>query len=300
MIITLAGDNTYAIQQAAQDFISRFINKFGAAGLEKIDAEQFEPTGLPQLLLGTSLFTPQRLVVLKNVAQNKILWQELANWVPKLPNETTLLLILPNADKRSKTYKLLKGKSDFKEFAFLSENELLKWLMEKVDVGMVEAKYLIERVGNDQWRLEQEALKLANFGQNITKQNIDQLVEASPNTSVFGLLDAALNGEVMQVSKLIEQIKTEEDPYKFLGLLVSQVHALALMATGSSGKTEEIALASGVHPFVLRKSQPIAKRLGLPKIKSIIQAVAECDARLKSTGEEPWRLLSLTLQKIAL
>jgi DNA polymerase-3 subunit delta len=83
------------------------------------------------------------------------------------------------------------------------------------------------------------------------------------------------------------------------GLLASQVHTLAVVAAAGMRTPDQIAKEAGLHPFVVRKTQGVARRLGAGNIKRIAYDVALCDAQLKSTGVDPWQLISLCLQKIA-
>lgn len=303
MILTLSGD-TFAITKTEHDLVGRFISKFGVHGLERIDGEDYDPSQLPQLLQGVSLFATERLVVLKNAAINKPLWEALADWADKVPAETTLVVVEPQPDKRTRTYKVLKSKTDFKEFNQISDNELVKWAGNRAkelgaSLGTAETNYLIERTGRDQWRMSHEIDKLASFQPKITKQAIDDLVEPSPEGTAFELLDAAVAGNTKLVTTLIRNLKTEEDPYKLFGLLASQVHTLAVVALAGNRSSDQIAQDAGLHPFVVRKTQSAAKRLGTNKVKQIVKDVAVCDHQLKSTGADPWQLIASCLQKVA-
>lgn len=303
MIITLTG-NEYAIKQTLQILSDRFTTKFGSHGYERIDGEQFEPTNLASLLQSGSLFASQRLVVLKDAAKNKALWESLGDWVGKTPSETTLVIIEPSIDKRTKTYKLLKAGTDFKEFGVPSDAELVQWLRSSAkkqgtELTVADAQYLLARVGPDQWQLSQELQKLAAHNP-ITQELINDLVEPNLEGTAFELLDAALAGNKAKVQQLVTGLKYQEDPYKLFGLLASQVHTLAIVAAAGSRGADQIAKDSGLHPFVVRKTQGAAQKLGKERIKQIVADVATCDMQLKTTGVDPWQLLSLALQKLAI
>lgn len=304
MIITLTGENTFALRQALGAIEAKFSAAFGVHSVEKVDGETFEPGGLAGLLQGASLFAADRLVILRQASLNKPLWEALADWIDKVPADTTLVVVEPNPDKRTRTYKLLKTKSDFKEFNNMSPNDLAKWAQDQaVDLGgeltPVDARYLIERTAGDQWRLSQEIAKLVSYQPKITRESIDNLVEPSTEGTVFELLDAALAGNSERLQHLIGQLKTSEDPYKLFGLLASQVHILALASVAQGRAADQIAKDSGAHPFVVRKSLAVAHGLGKPKVGRMVVDVARCDIQLKSTGADPWQLIAVCLQQIA-
>lgn len=304
MVITLTGDE-FGIKQTLSQLAERFVARFGTHGYERVDGEAFDPANLASLLQGASLFTPQRLVVLKDGSKNKPLWDALADWVDRVPDGVTLIVVESDLDKRTKTYKVLKSKTEFKEFAPASNAELVKWLQAEAkklgtEVKPADAQYLVERTGGNQWRLSQEVQKLVHHRGGITRQTIEELVEPSPEGSAFELLDAALDGNADKVQKLIDSLKTEEDPYKLFGLLTSQIHTLAVVAAAGERNADQIAKDSGLHPFVVRKTMPVAKRLGTKRIAEIVEQAANCDMQLKSTGADPWFLLGVMFQRLAL
>lgn len=303
MVVTLTGQNEFAIKQALAGLVDEFVGKFGLHGHERVDGETFEPRNLASLLQGASLFAPERLVVVRDAARNKPLWEALGEWASNVPAETTLVIVEPTIDKRTKTYKTLKNSSNFKEFGQPSDGELVTWLLARatelgVDIARADTMYLVQRTAGDQWRLSQELEKLANHTP-ITRQLIDELVEPSPEGTAFELLDAALAGNSQKVTVLVVALKYQEDPYKLFGLLASQVHTLAIAAAAGTRAADQIAGESGLHPFVVRRTIGVAQKLGQKRVKQIIEDVATCDMQLKSTGADPWQLLELALQKIA-
>lgn len=304
MIVTLTGDNTYAIATAERQLIADFAKKFGANGVERVDAEQITAANLPDLLQGGSLFAPQRLVILKNLGANKPIQELLTDFLPKAADEITVIIADSALDKRTKLYKFLKAKSQFKEFVNLSDSQLCTWLAKEVaqvggEIKPAVAQYLLNRAGRDQWRLANEIQKLVSYQPEITKDSIDILVEATPEGTAFELLDAALAGKITSVQKIIADIKTQEDPYKLFGLLASQVYALAVVASAGKRSAEVVAKEAGLHPFVVRKTQGLAKKLGERGVAKIAVDVAACDSQLKSTSADPWSLVQVCLQKIA-
>lgn len=304
MIITLTGENTFAIAAAERQLAAAFAEKHGANGIEKVDAEDLTPVRLPDLLQGATLFAPARLVVLKNLGANKPMLDPLTEALRKVPEDTTLVIADGALDKRTKLYKFLKAETNFKEFLALGDAQLASWAQGEATrlggaLGSPEARFLVVRAGHDQWRIAQELEKLVNYQREISHAAIEQLVEPTPEGTAFELLDAALAGKTGEVQKILWALRTNEDPYKLFGLLASQVHALAVVATAGQRTPDAIAKDSGLHPFVVRKTQSVARRLGHERVARIAADVATCDMQLKSTSADPWDLLQLCLQKIA-
>jgi DNA polymerase III subunit delta len=302
--MTFTGENTFAIAAAERHIVAAFAAKHGANGVERVDAENLTPARLPDLLQGATLFAPSRLVVIKNLGANKQILEPLTEALQNAADDTTVVIADGALDKRTKLYKFLKAKSNFKEFAALSDQQLATWLQGEATrlggaLGSPEARFLVERGGRDQWRLANEIDKLVHYSPEVTHAAIEQLVEATAEGTAFELLDAALGGKSENLSRLITALRTEEDPYKLFGLLASQVHALAVVTAAGQRSADAIAKDSGLHPFVVRKTQNVARRLGRERAAQIAADVATCDMQLKSTSADPWDLLQLCLLKIA-
>jgi DNA polymerase III delta subunit len=305
VIVLLTGPNDFAIHQAVQSLIASFSAKHGANGVERVNVAELTPMQLPDLLQGLSLFASHRLVIMSEASVNKAVWEKLADMSPLIPAEITLVLVEPSPDKRTKTYKTLLTFAKLQNCPDLAEPELAKWAAERIKkagghIRSEDVNYLIARVGTNQWRLSTEIDKLLIFQPEISRATINELTEASPEASAFTLLDMALAGDASGAQKMVQTLSVNEDPYKFFGLLSSQVYALALLAEAGQATTpESIAKDTGVHPFVLKKNKNLAKGLGGARLRQIVNDVAQCDVQIKTTGHDTWQLIGLTLGKIA-
>lgn len=304
MVITFTGENSFEIAAAIRQLSNVFAAKHGVNAIERVDGEQLTPTNLPDLLQGVSLFAPARLVIIKGLAASKTVLEALPDALAKAAEETTVVISESNLDKRTKLYKFLKSKSQFKEFSNLSDGQLCTWLAKQAEqlggeIKNAQAQYLLARAGRDQWRLASEIQKLVDFSPIVTKEAIDLLVDATPEGTAFELLDAALAGDAKRAGQILSAIKSQDDPYKLFGLLASQVFSLSLLASSAGRSSEAVAKDAKIHPFVAKKMQPLARRLGETGVREISKSVATCDRQLKNTSVDPWTLVQLCLQKIA-
>lgn len=88
-----------------------------------------------------------------------------------------------------------------------------------------------------------------------------------PNTKlVFDILDAAMRGDKNAI-KMCEKIEQTNDPYMFMGLMVSQA---------------------------IKKLQ-----FNNAKAARTLKVLAQTDIDMKSTGIEPWKLIKMALLKIS-
>lgn len=299
MITFIYGPNSYEIQQK----ISSIVKVYPVDAIDRRDGAEIDVNELPELLHGMSLFATERVVVIKNLASNKQVWEYLARQIEAIPSETHLVLVETNPDKRTKTFKALQKVAEVVICEDLNEAQAITWLTNEAKrqhstIEKAAARELVERVGTDQWQLAHELEKLLLVG-DTSVEKITQTVETTPQANVFALLDAAFAGSQEKVKELLAICATKEDPYKFFGLLAGQIFQLAVVANAEGRAVEQIAKDISAHPYPLKKLQSLAHRANKQNILYVAKVVAKLDDQIKSSAGEPWLLIESALMKIA-
>lgn len=300
MIILLTGSNAYATREAARKVIEAVVQTHGKDVVDRVDVAGLKPSDLPQLLMGTSLFSSERLVIFDNLSQNKAVWSVLDEQLAEVPDETTVLLTESNPDKRTKAYKWLLKHADVHEFNELDERSAAEWIQKEAktkggEIPAESARYFVQYVGLDQWRLTGELDKLLLAEAPITRELIQDVTEPQPQATAFELLDAAFGGDQETLERILVIVSRSEDPYKFFGLLASQVFALVAVKAAGDRRADEVAKDFGLHPFVVRKVGGLASRLDQAAVNRVVEILARGDEQLKTTGAEPWSVISRML-----
>ena len=156
---------------------------------------------------------------------------------------------------------------------------------QNASLSSADARYLVARVGADQQFLGNELDKLVLYDPKITRETIDLLTDPTPQSTIFELLEAAFAGQGKKVLKLYaEQRAQKVEPPQIIALLAWQLHVLALIKTAGDRTPNQIAQQAKVNPFVVRKSQGIARNLTLPELRSKIQDLVTLDTKSKRTN----------------
>lgn len=299
MITILSGENSFEIQQSLRAIIRAFDGV-----VETFDGSELDLKQLPDLLMGGTLFADRRLVVIKQLSDNKAIWPVLSDWSPRISDDIHLVLIDSKLDKRTKTYKDLQKIATITEYPAWSDRDVAKaeqWVAGEAkaigcDMDNSCIRLLVNRVGPDQWLLHQALQKLAVVDV-IDQATIVDIIEANPVENVFDLFESALKGNAVKVKRMIETLELSEDPYRLFGLLSGQAFQLAALAAGAGKPSSEIAKDLGVHPYGLSKISSYANKLGKPGARKVIDAFAEADSAMKSSATDPWLLLERALMK---
>ncbi len=301
MIVTLTGSNAFLRSKKLAELRERFGKKYGFENIERIGGESLAVADLPSLLQGGSLFSSNRMIVVRDISQNKEVAEKFIDYLEKTPEEILVVLIEGQIDKRTAFYKALKKSTDFHEFIEPKEFELTKWMGEYAvesggQIGSSEARLLLEYVGVDQQRLASEIEKLVAYEPKITTDNIKLLIDKRPQATVFQLLEHALSNRKNQAQKILEDLeKGFEDPYQIANLLIWQVQVLAVVKSAGARSDSEIAKDTKFNPYVISKSKHLASSIDHKSLLKIINLCADLGLTLKSSASSPWRLLEHTI-----
>jgi len=288
MITTLTGPNSYLIQTELHKIRNDFVSKFGDVGLEQLDGDEATAERLIEAVQSLAFLAPKKLVVLRNPSTHKSFTESIETILSGVPETSDIIIIEPKFDKRSSYYKVLKTKTEFKEYTELDRVKLNNWIVQyakerKGQISLNDAHYLVERVGQNQQLLASEINKLLTFSQSIDQTNIDLLTDQAPQGSIFELLDAAFSGRQKRAISLYRQqraLKTE--PQQIIAMIAWQLHVLALVVTAGNRSSNEIAREAHLNPFVVQKTMHLAKNLSLVQVKGLVARALDLDIKLKS------------------
>lgn len=301
MITLFLGNNSFEIDRALSS-----VKKSFNGGIEYIDGSQVQIEQLADMLMGISLLSESRLIVIRSLSQNKTVWEKFDNWIPRLSPHIHLVLVEPNLDKRTTAFKALKSSAETKEFSAWDEkntSDAEKWVVNEakkmnLDLDAKTARFLVSRVGVDQWALY-NSLDLLSLTDKVDIPTIENLIESRPVENVFRLFETALKGDIQRLQDMLRHLSSSDDPHRLFGLLVNQLFQLTALVM-SDKSNQEIATDIGIHPYALSQLSTHAKRVKKTgSIRDIISAFAEADDSIKTGSADPWIIIEKALLKVA-
>lgn len=304
MITVLTGENRFILQQELRRIVDGFVAEHTDMALEQFDGEEAEFDRMREALQSMPFLASKKLVVLRNPGANKQFVESADSLLTELSEVTDVVIVETKPDKRTAYYKFLKKNTDLNEFNELDVPQLAKWLVASAKeaggtLSTTDANYLVNRVGTNQLTLQNELQKLLSYDKKITRESIDQLSERTPQSTTFDLLDAALKGDKAYALELYaEQRSMKVEPQQIIALLGWQLHALALVKAAGDRDAGQIASEAKLNPFVVRKTQALAKHMSLADVKQLVHQVRLLDERLKSESidaDEALQNLIITL-----
>lgn len=293
MTIVFVGDNAYARERAVREYVTQFVERHGDMAIDRFDGAEIAPPELASIVSALPFLTDRRMVIVRGYAENKALLEAVELVVSAVADTTDLVLVETSIDGRSKAYKFLQKNTDFRVFHTTADHELGAWIVQHFAqygavVSMAVAQHLLDRVGPSQQLLSREIEKVCLYSTSPTIAEIDEIVEYMPTGSVFAMLDTVFAGKTTESLRLYEEQRAQGmDPYALLGMLVWQLHALAVVKVAGQLPPAEIAATSKLSPYVIRKNQAVVRGLTLVKLKSMIHDTLELDRILKTISVDP-------------
>lgn len=312
MIELIIGTNAYAVQQRLTA-----IEQETSLEPERIDVDELTLNGLADIMRGASLFIERRLVILRQLSERKDLWDKLGEWANVLPSKTTLVLIEPKPDKRTKTYKILQKAAKITTAEPLTERKrpmAERWLMQyaaahKVSLTRVQAGDMVGRalVPDDSGRsLMVDQLQLAHavaaltHANQVTDQAIAAVLPPAREFSVFALVELAVRRQAKQLQSALNELQLTDDPHKLAPLIWTQWSQLVAIAFYDSTNDAAIAQELALHPFVVKKMQPLARQIHIDDLRQFTQQAARLDVAAKTGDIPPWDAINDFLFAIVL
>ncbi|MDH4608199.1 DNA polymerase III subunit delta [Pseudomonas sp. BN102] len=234
----------------------------------------------------------------------------LLEYLARPPEDTVLLLSLPKLDGSTQKTKWAKALIDGPDVQFVQvwpveAHNLPQWIRQRLSQAGLAANQeavdlIAARVEGNLLAAAQEIekLKLLAEGGQVDAATVQAAVADSARFDVFGLIDAALNGEPAHTLRTLEGLRGEGvEPPVVLWALARELRLLASLAQQySQGVPLEKAFASA-RPPVWDKRRPLVSRAlqrhPASRWNQLLQDAQRIDAQIKGQAAgDPWNGLA--------
>ncbi len=239
---------------------------------------------------------------------------KLAEILSDIPDYCTVVFtyetVLWKPDKRlKKLWDAVDSNATIIEFAKQGQRELIAWvsrhfLARGKRISNDLCAYLIDITGGTMTALAGEISKIASYSgaDEIKKSDIDAVTEPVMDAVVFQMTDLMGEGKYGQaLLKLQTLLKMQQEPLVILGAIGGHFRRISTARTLlDHGKSaSELAKLYGISEYPARKSMEAARRFRPEFCAKAAQLVLETDYQMKTSFDEPERLLELLILQLA-
>jgi DNA polymerase-3 subunit delta len=217
--------------------------------------------------------------------------QSYANLMKTLPSSTVLVLLDGEISKTNPLLKALEGAAQLQLFTPLKGAALEKWGRERVRQmdGIISEEalnLLLKMVGSDLWVLAGEIDKLIVYagGRQIEASDVESMVAASREASIFELVDSTILGNQARAHQVLaELMRAGEAPAYILFMLTRQLRLLVrvkdMLKDGHAAGFIQGKL--GLIDFVYNKTSEQAGRYSMERLKEFYHTLLDTDVAIK-------------------
>ncbi len=308
MIFFFYGPNTYASRRKLQQMVATYRQKTGGnLGLERIDGAQTTARQLTSMLQATPFLASSRLVIIEGLAGNKPAAEAAVKLLPHIPDTTVAVFYEGEADQRTVFFKAMTADAKVKaiKFELLNPSQLHTWIRREVEKlgGSIERPalaLLLDRAGEDQWRLEQEVTKLINYDPAITVQTIEKLVADSQTQDIFDLVEAIAVQNLKRSLAIFHNLVSDQtNEIYILSMIIWQLRNLLLAKTAGAMTPPELAKRAGMSPYVAQKVLAKQRAFEETTLKRAFLEAVETDYAIKSGQGEAEQLVEHLIYRLA-
>ena len=195
------------------------------------------------------------------------------------------------------------------EFARQSQKDLIAWVGRHFAaygkrISTELCAYLIDITGGMMTDLKSEIDKIAAFSgaHEIVKQDIDAVTEPVLDAVVFQMTDLLGAGEYGQALLKLQQLfKMQQEPLSILGAVGAHFRRLGAARTllDNGRGSGDLMKLCGLADYPARKTMDAARRFAAGFCARAAELVVETDYRIKTSYDEPERLLELLILQLA-
>lgn len=306
-IYLFTGENSYTLTSDLTKRKTTFLEKYWEDSLFEFNGQNWDLGQIKQALYASGLFVSKKMVVLYGIpkdsdeantlASDKIdrFFDDFLKNKDLIAEDTLVLLVSRKPDKRTKAYKRFLEHAQIKEYPLYKEIQLKSFIKSELaplKVAEAELSHFLLKIGNDMFRLHNEAQKLklwleARGQTEITISSIDEFCFGKLEQDSFEIFDHLFTDPTSTV-KIFEKLQDEgrnrnEVIWLLTWWLKIYLTLLDFDQRGiSSGK--EIIAETKLHPFVINKNLKHLPALRLHRefLIKFFKQLIELESQIKS------------------
>ena len=327
MIIFIYGPDSYRSRAKLIELKEKFIKEVDprAQSLNVIDGLSATIKEISEKINTGSLFVKKRMVIIEDIFENKKekVFEELESFLKhkqessKSDDDDIIIfkdgdLNNPNTKLKKEAKKLfvfLSSQKYVQEFKNLSGGQLVSFTQEEFkklnrSIETSALKLLLEKTGDDLWRLSSEIHKLAMMIKEkgtVKIEDIKNEVSGSFDEHIFNLTDAISARQQKVALRLLEEqyLAGLSEDY-VLTMLIRQFKIMLQVKSAllENQSPAQIASSLKLHPFVVKKSLSQVSNFGLEELKIKLNHLIALDFGNKTGQKDLKTELALFVFKI--
>lgn len=307
-VYLLCGEEAYLKKQYKDKLKRAMADPDDSMNFSAYEGKGINPKEVIDLAETLPFFADRRVILIENSGFFKNSCEELAEYMPQIPETTHFIFVEDEIDKRSKLYKAVKNAGKIVEFTSQTEELLTRWVLTRIKkegkniTGSVMQLFL-NKVGNDMGNIDRELEKLLCYCMEkevIEAADVEAVTTEQTTNKVFDMVNAIAEHNQRKALDLYYDLLTLKEPPMRIMYLISRQFQILLNIRDMSGKgfdNAAMAKNAGIPPFAVRRNLSQAKGFTMQQLKQAIRDGVDYEEAVKTGRMNDQMAVELFLMK---
>lgn len=237
-------------------------------------------------------FSERRLLLIEDSGFFKHTVDEIVDYLPLIPDSTTMIFVESEVDKRSRLFKKAKECGCIVEMVRQDSRQLAMWAgsilkKEGKKISSHTMELFLSKTGDDMSQIKNELDKLVSYtlGRDIiTDEDLEEICTVQITNKIFDMVNAIVTRQVARAMNLYEDLLTlKEAPMRILFLIARQFNQLLQVKELSGQGLDKGTIASKLklQPFIVGKILTQSRVFTKEQIVSYVMLCVEMEEAVK-------------------
>ena len=289
----LYGEEAYLRTQYKNRLKNALADPSDTMNFSRFDGKGIDPAEIISLAETLPFFAERRLILIEDSGFFKNKCDELADYLPNMPDTTCLLFVETEVDKRNRLYKAVQKYGRVTEFQLQDERTLMKWILgtlKKENKKITEStlQLFLERTGSDMENIHMELEKLLSYTigrEVITSEDVEEICTMQTTGQSFEMIRAiAEKKQRLALDLYYDLLALKEPPMRILFLIARQFNQLLLVKSLTAKGMDRASVASKaqVAPFIAGRLMTQAKSFTMQQLRNAVQDCVDAEEAVKT------------------
>ena len=289
----LYGEEAYLRTQYKNRLKNALADPSDTMNFSRFEGKGINPAEIISLAETLPFFAERRLILIEDSGFFKNKCDELADYLPNMPDTTCLLFVETEVDKRNRLYKAVQKYGRVTEFQLQDERTLMKWILgtlKKENKKITEStlKLFLGRTGSDMENIHMELEKLLSYTigrEVITSEDVEEICTMQTTGQIFEMIRAiAEKKQRLALDLYYDLLALKEPPMRILFLIARQFNQLLLVKSLTAKGMDRASVASKaqIAPFIAGRLMTQARSFTMQQLRNAVQDCVDAEEAVKT------------------
>ena len=292
-IYLLYGEEAYLKKQYKDKLKAAMTSPDDTMNFTAYEGKDTNPKEVIDLAETLPFFADRRVILIENSGFFKNSCEDLAEYLPQVPESTNFIFVEEEVDKRSKLYKTAQKVGKVVEFATQNEELITRWILSRLKkegkniTGNVMQLFL-SKTGTDMGNIDKELEKLICYTLDkdiIEAADVEAITTEQVTNKIFDMVNCIAEHNQKRALDLYYDLLTLKEPPMRIMFLISRQFQILLNVKDLTRKgfdQSSIAQKAGIPPFAVKRNQAQAKGFSMEQLKQAITDGVEFEEYVKT------------------